>query len=160
MLAIMWYAVTPPTLPSVLRAVLGNMQFTLHATRRTPHGASRLVQAMPAWLVITRHAPSQHSRDARVYGHTTAAMHKLSTPPPLPPPERLLFIKLSLLCGSPGDDTPVSELFATYAGQTGCTPRGPLFCYILLRTTSILLLTSSLVVPREHKKKNLPTLLS
>ena len=24
--------------------------FTLHATRRTPHGASRLVQTMPAWL--------------------------------------------------------------------------------------------------------------
>ena len=27
---------------SVLRAVLGRMQFTLHATHRTPHGASRL----------------------------------------------------------------------------------------------------------------------
>ena len=34
---------------SVLRAVLGRMQFTLHATRRTPHGASRMVQAMSAW---------------------------------------------------------------------------------------------------------------
>ena len=30
---------------SVLRAVLGRMQFTLRAARRTPHGASRLVQA-------------------------------------------------------------------------------------------------------------------
>ena len=59
------------------------MQFTLHATRQqTPHGASRLVQAMSAWLVKTRRAPSQHSRDARVYGHTTTAMHKLSTPRP------------------------------------------------------------------------------
>ena len=66
---------------SVLRAVLGRMQFTLHATRRTLHGASRLVQAMSAWLVKTRRAPSRHSRDAKVYGHTTAAMHKLSTPP-------------------------------------------------------------------------------
>ena len=28
---------------SVLRAVLGRTQFILHATRRTPHGASRLV---------------------------------------------------------------------------------------------------------------------
>ena len=30
----------------------------------------------------TRRAPSRHSRDARVYGHTTTAMHKLSTPAP------------------------------------------------------------------------------
>ena len=66
---------------SVLRAVLGRMQFTLHATRRTPHGASRLVQAMSAWLVKTRRAPSRHSRDAKVYGHTTTAVHKLNTPP-------------------------------------------------------------------------------
>ena len=61
------------------------MQFTFHATRRTPHGASRLEQAMSAWLVKTRRAPSRHSRDARVYGHTTTAMHKLSTPLPPPP---------------------------------------------------------------------------
>ena len=71
---------------SVLRAVLGRMQFTLHATRRTPHGASRLVQATSASLVKTRRAPSRHSRDARVYGHTTTAMHKLSTPPRPPSP--------------------------------------------------------------------------
>ena len=43
---------------SVLRAVLGRMQFTLHATCRTPHGASRLVQATSAWLVKTHvHRP-------------------------------------------------------------------------------------------------------
>ena len=29
------------------------MQLTLHATRRTTHGASRLVQAMSAWSVKT-----------------------------------------------------------------------------------------------------------
>ena len=69
---------------SVSRAVLGRMQSTLHATRRTPHGASRLVQAMSAWLMKTRRAPSRHSRDARVYGHTTAAMHKPRYPPPPP----------------------------------------------------------------------------
>ena len=58
------------------------MQFTLHATRRTPHDASRLVQTTSAtWLVKTRRAPSRHSRDARAYGHTTTAMHKLSTHP-------------------------------------------------------------------------------
>ena len=33
---------------SVLLAILGTMQFTLSATRRTPHGASRVVQAMSA----------------------------------------------------------------------------------------------------------------
>ena len=66
----------------VLRAVLGRMQFTLRATRRTSHGASRSVQATSAWLMKTRRAPSRHSRGARVYGHTTTAMHKLSTPPP------------------------------------------------------------------------------
>ena len=70
---------------SVSRAVLGRMQFTLNANRRTPHGALRLVQTMSAWLVKTRRAPSRHSRDARVYGHTTTAMHKPSTPPPPPP---------------------------------------------------------------------------
>ena len=31
--------------PPASRAVLGRMQLTLHATRGTPHGASRLVQA-------------------------------------------------------------------------------------------------------------------
>ena len=66
---------------SVLRAVLGRMQFTLHATHRAPHGASCLVQAMSAWLVKTPRAPSRHNRDARVYGHTTTAMHKLSASP-------------------------------------------------------------------------------
>ena len=69
---------------SVLQAVLGRMQFILHATRRTPHGASISVQAMSAWLVKTRRGPSQHGRDARVYGLSTTAMHKLSTPPPSP----------------------------------------------------------------------------
>ena len=67
---------------SVSRTVLGRMQFTLYATRRTPHGAWRLVQAMSAWLVKARRAPSRQSRDGRVDGHTTTAMHKLSTPPP------------------------------------------------------------------------------
>ena len=67
-----------PSMPKpVLRAVLERMQFTLHATRRTPHGAWRLVQAMmSAWLVKTRRAPSRHSRDAIIYGHSPTAMHK------------------------------------------------------------------------------------
>ena len=67
------------------KAVLSRMQVTLHATRPTPHGASRLVQAMPAWSVKTRRAPSGHYRDARVYGHTTTAMHNMSPHPPALP---------------------------------------------------------------------------
>ena len=32
--------------------------------------------------VNTRRAPSRHSRDAKVYGHTTTAMRKIEYPPP------------------------------------------------------------------------------
>ena len=52
-----------------------------HATRPTTHGASRLVQAMFAWSVKTRRIPSRHCRHARVYGHTTTAMHDNEYPP-------------------------------------------------------------------------------
>ena len=64
------------------------MQLTHHATRRTPHGASRLVQAMSAWAVKTRRAPSRHCGDARVYDLTTTAMHEhgVHPTPDLPPP--------------------------------------------------------------------------
>ena len=69
---------------SASQAGLGRMQPTLHATRRTPHGASRLVLAMYAWSVKTRHAPSRHCRDARVYGHMTTAMHEYRVHPAPP----------------------------------------------------------------------------
>ena len=36
---------------------LSGMQLTRRATRRKPHGASRLVLAMSAWSVKTRRAP-------------------------------------------------------------------------------------------------------
>ena len=62
---------------AALQAVFSGMQLTLRATRRTPHGASRLVLAMSAWSVKTRRALSWHCRDARVYGHTTTAMHDI-----------------------------------------------------------------------------------
>ena len=39
-----------------------------------PFGASNI-----GLVGETRRAPSRHNRDARVYGHTTAAMHKMST---------------------------------------------------------------------------------
>ena len=40
---------------------------------------------MPALSVKTLRAPSRHCSDARLYGHTTTAMHDMSTPPPPPP---------------------------------------------------------------------------
>ena len=55
---------------------------TFHASRPTPHGASRLVQAVSAWSAKTRRATSRLCRDARVYGHTPAAMHDMSKSPP------------------------------------------------------------------------------
>ena len=48
---------------------------------RTPHGTSRLLQAIPAWSVKTRHAPPRHYMDARVYDRTTTVMHDMSSPP-------------------------------------------------------------------------------
>ena len=70
---------------SASQAALSRMQLTVHATRRTPHGTSRLVLAVPSWSVKTRHASSRRCRGARVYGHMTTAMHDMSTPQPLLP---------------------------------------------------------------------------
>ena len=71
----------PYATKSASRAFLSGMQLTLCATRPTPHGASRLAQAMSAWSVKTRRAPSRHCRNARVYGHATSAMHQNEYPP-------------------------------------------------------------------------------
>ena len=60
---------------SASQAVLSRMQLTRHETRQTTHGASRLGLAMYAWSVKTRRAPSRHCKGARIYGHTTTAMH-------------------------------------------------------------------------------------
>ena len=79
---------------SASQAVLTKMQLTLHATRRTPHGASRLVQAMSAWSVKTLRGPSRQCRDARVYGHTTTTVHdnEHTHTHPLPRPHARSFI--------------------------------------------------------------------
>ena len=52
--------------------------------RLTPLRAWCKVQAMSAWSVKTRRAPSRQCRDVRVYGHTTTAMHSNEYPPPRP----------------------------------------------------------------------------
>ena len=67
---------------------------SLHSCRRdprpAPHGASHLVRAMSAWSEETHSIlrPSVCWDARRVYGHTTTAMHGVSTPPPLAPPPR------------------------------------------------------------------------
>ena len=68
--------------PPRLTAVLSRMQLVLHATRLTPYGASRLVQAMSAWSVKTRRAPARHCRDTRVYGHASTPCMTMSTSRP------------------------------------------------------------------------------
>ena len=63
------------------------MQFTLRTTGRTPDGASRLVQAMSAWLVKPNVLRPGRVGMRGFMVITTMAMHKLSTPP-APPPDR------------------------------------------------------------------------
>lgn len=60
--------------PPHTRVLTGCMQVIHYATRRILHGASRLMQAMPAWFLRPRRAPPRFCRDARVlrshyYGH-------------------------------------------------------------------------------------------
>ena len=76
------------------RVTSGSWEDTVHPSRYSPNtsrrfalGAINVCLSMSAWLVKTRRAPSPHSKDARVYGHPTRAMHKLSTPPPTPAPD-------------------------------------------------------------------------
>ena len=69
-------------LPSVccviVRLKTGSWYDAAHPLRYSPNTsrfASRLVQAMPAWSVKTRRAPSRHCGDARVYDRSNRAMH-------------------------------------------------------------------------------------
>ena len=73
----------PYATKSTSKAVLSRMQLTLHATRPTFTALRAWCQPMSAWSVKPRCAPSRHCTDARVYGHTTTAMHDVSTPPTL-----------------------------------------------------------------------------
>ena len=67
---------------SASQTVFSKVLLTLHATHRTPDGASRLLDAMFAWSVKTRRAPSRIRRDASVYSHMTTGMHDNEYPPP------------------------------------------------------------------------------
>ena len=74
------------------QAVFSRMQLTLHATRRAPHGDSRLMQAtMPTWSVKTRHAPFRHivgmpgSMAIRLRPCRRSSISLLSSTPPPPP---------------------------------------------------------------------------
>ena len=53
-----------------------------HRRNESPRNTTKpALDSSKAWSVETRPAPSRHSRDGRVYGHTTTAMHETSTPP-------------------------------------------------------------------------------
>ena len=81
------------------KTILSRKQLTLHATRPTPRGASRLVRAMFAWSVKARRAPSRHCKDARVHGHTTTVKHDMITPhPPLVAGAPFALVFASVLC--------------------------------------------------------------
>ena len=84
---------------------INRMQLTLLATRRAPHGASRMVPAMSAWSVKNRRAPCRHYRDARVDGRTTTAMHDNEYTPPV-----LLPLLFQCWCGAAGTDISVNGL--------------------------------------------------
>ena len=72
---------------SVFRAVLGRMQFTLHATRRTLDGASRLVQVSNVCLVrenLTCSVPASSGCEGqRSYDYGHAQTEYTAPPPPL-----------------------------------------------------------------------------
>ena len=87
---------------SASQAVFSRVESTFHATRRTPHGASRLVKAMSARM-ITRRAPSRHRKDARIRPGTHAFSPRL--PPPVTP--------LSL----PPSPNPLTHGFRPYAAN-------------------------------------------
>ena len=65
---------------SASQAVLSRIQVTLHATRRKPHGALRLVQAMSAW-VVKPDVVCPGIVGMRESVHTTMAMHDNEYPP-------------------------------------------------------------------------------
>ena len=96
------------------------MQLTLRATRRTRHGASRLVYTMSAWSVKTGRAPSRHCRDARVYGHTTSTMHDIGSVP--------LLIPAHPSCDSPNN---TSRCFAAVDAINACLPGENSTCSVL-----------------------------
>ena len=66
MLSSMSQQSTHKVLNSASQAAFTSTKLTLHETRRTPHGASPLTQAMSAWSVKTPRAPSRHCGDARI----------------------------------------------------------------------------------------------
>ena len=98
------------------------MQLTLHATRPTPQGASRLVQVMSVWSVKTRRAPPRHCRDVRVYGQyiRLRPCMIMSTPPsPSPPSCKSWTHKYTLAIDTRtrtnhGHNTPVDGTHATH----------------------------------------------
>ena len=79
-------AITHKLPKSASQAVISRVQLILQSAHRAPHGALRLVQAMSAWSVKTRRAPTRHRRDARVSMNMAISPRPcmtISTPPPV-----------------------------------------------------------------------------
>ena len=87
------------------------------------HSAPRAFckQAMSAWSLEARRAPPRHCRCARVYGHTTTAMHdnEYTTPTTTP-----------TLTTPPTSRPPDSHLYRHHPDPHSCTPNStpPNFC--------------------------------
>ena len=69
-----------------VRVTTGSWKDAGHPLCDLPNTSRRFALGASNVCLETRRAPSRHSRDARVYGHTTTAMHKLSALPPPPSP--------------------------------------------------------------------------
>ena len=88
---------------------------------------------MSAWLLKARRASSRHRRDARVYGHTTTAMHKLSTPSPPPATAAVVNTEAREAHGKVGSWYPTGRNFSLAAVRLTA-------CCMLLRCLLLLLL--------------------
>ena len=101
-------------------------QYATHA-RKPPKclpfpSPSPPIKTMSTWLVKTRRAPSRHSRDARVNGHTTTVMHKLSTPSPPHPMNVYTLPKLLPLNPPPAPTPPPNPFVLTVVAGVRVAP--------------------------------------
>ena len=97
------------------------------------------MHAMSAWLVKTRRAPSRHSRDARIYGHATTAMNKLSTPPP---PSLRGVVPRSCFCPLYGSCFSITVIVPTLLSLTMFPVGDICYCWVMLRASGCFVIFS------------------
>ena len=103
------------------------MELNLHATHPTPHGTSRLVHAMFAWSVKTRVLHPGIFRDARVYAHTTKAIHAWDeyTPSTPPPPKKYKQNRTAKPCAGACSVSQLQDLNGLDEPEPWKQPRSP-----------------------------------